>query len=345
MRYVFNKIRLAHLGLAGAAVAMLAAAPVARAQDCPANASPYRTDDSATETVVHCKCNPGYEIAGDECKLRQTPAVTREKPKDPCAAQQRQADLDLERVKKLRDQAEANQEDLREWEKMNADAQREALIDAAKYFAGEYAENLLESQRSLSKLEQQAKKLAEAANAYGPRSKARKQYAAELASLLNDMRPQMTDVIGRQAAKSALDAQKVWELGRDTMHADVGAAAQQNDKLRAFLANPKFHGAFAADNDTESANAELFKTMEDAAVERLSQSKTFLAKYSKITGPTVRAGEFVVDLVYDDAKNWVGKEGVVQTSNVAGDFARATAALQKRYKASIDALQACKAGD
>lgn len=328
-------------------VAVLTAFPLAsRAQTCPENAEPYSTETTDTGTVVHCKCIDGYEIRDGACMAREKPVTAPpEKPRDPCAAQKRQADLDLERVKRLRDQAEANQEDLREWAKMNADAQREALIDAAKYFAGEYAENLLESQRSLSKLEQQAKKLAEGANAYGPRSKARKQYAAELASLLNDMRPQMTDVIGRQAAKSALDAQKVWELGRDTMHANVAAAAQQNDKLRAFLSDPKLREAFAGEGDTESANAELFKTLEDAAVERLSQSKTFLVKYSKITGPTVRAGEFVVDLFYDDWKSWASKEGVVQASNVAGDFARATAALQKRYKASIDALEACKAGD
>ena len=142
-----------------------------------------------------------------------------------------------------------------------------------------------------------------------------------------------------------LFANKLWEIGRDTMHARVAADATKNEELRQLLADPKFREAFAGEGDTESANAELFKTIGDTVVEQLSQSKKLLGRYAKMTAPGVRAGEFVVDLVYDDYKNWLSAQAVDQASGVAGDFARATRALQKRYQASVDALQECKAGE
>ena len=318
----------------------MAAFPSAsRAQVCPANAEPYSTDTSDTETVVHCRCMTGYDLRDGACQLREKPVVPG------CEAEQHQAELDRERVERLRNSGEAGQEELREWTKMNADAQRDALLDAVKFAAGEYAAKLAKSKYALTKLKGEADLLGEGALRYGPETKAGRQYAAEFASALNNMRPQMTDVLGRKAVKGVLDADKIWELSRDTMHADVAAAAQQNDKLHALLKDPKFNEALTGGNNSASANAEAFKTTADAALELTIDNAKFLKRFSKVTGPAVRAGEFVVDAAYDFWASAESTEMVLEQSDAAGKFAQATAALQKQHKKSVDALQACKAGD
>ncbi|MBI2204702.1 MAG: hypothetical protein HYU41_12705 [Candidatus Rokubacteria bacterium] len=61
-----------------------------------------------------------------------------------------------------------------------------------------------------------------------------------------------------------------------------------------------------------------------------------------MTGPAIRAAVFVRDASYAATLSALSTARVLQQSDVAGDLARASGALQKQYQTTVDALRACR---
>ena len=94
--------------------------------------------------------------------------------------------------------------------------------------------------------------------------------------------------------------------------------------------------------DIDTPGLDALSSLTQQAGEELSKLELGLERYQKFTGPTIRAAVFVRDAAYSALLSGLSTVRVLQQSDVAGDLAKATAALQKQYKKSIDALHACR---
>ena len=257
-----------------------------------------------------------------------------------CEAVEQRAARERRQIETLRRTTSMSQEELAEWTRLNAQAQKKAVVAAVKFTLGEYTADLENVRGSVSKLGRQAAYLAGRA-VKARRYRTRMRYVARLDATLARLNPQWVKLVGKQAAQTGLDADEAWEVARDTMHHEFRVARKHNAAIREVLEDPGFRDAFTGD-DLDTPGLDVLSSLAKEAGEELGKSELGLEQYEAVTGPTIRAFVFVRDASYAALLSGLSTARVLQQSEVAGDLARATASLQKRYKTSIDSLRACR---
>ncbi|MGC9953347.1 MAG: hypothetical protein ABSD21_03610 [Rhizomicrobium sp.] len=298
-------------------------------------------------------CPAGYHKTGEQVEETPDARITHAicdrnikpkplKPADKCAALRERAERDLEISKRNQEQAEAGQEEMKAWGEMNKEAQLETIKDAISYLGGEYAESAEPAEAALEKLVAKADKLAKRATD-AKKAAARAKYVARLEATLTKMKPALGDVLLRKGVGTAVDVEEKWDVASSEMHLIFNHAVEGNNELKQIVGDPRFKSTFYDPEDT-APGADLIKTLGDKAVEKGAKLALKAKKFATFTGPGVRALSFVTDLAYDLTKNYLSAQRAVQWSDVAGQFARASASLQRQYKRSFDAYRACRAG-
>ena len=257
-----------------------------------------------------------------------------------CANAAEQARRDREAVERQIHSNELNQQELAEWNSLNGKAQKDAVVSSAKYFLGELVSNIDPVRSSVSKLESRAAELANK-SIKSRRLTTRAKYAAQLGAVLNELVPMQGNLYAKLAVNAGLDANKTWELARDTMQHQFRVARKQNENIREMLRDPAFKEAFAGE-DTDTPGENVVYALADQAAEETGKCLSTLEQYDQLVGPTIRAGVFVRDLVYSDLLSYYSTKRVLQASDLAGNFAKSSAALQKQYQKSVDAVHACR---
>jgi hypothetical protein len=257
-----------------------------------------------------------------------------------CANATEQARRDREAVERQIHSNELNQQELEEWNSLNGKAQKDAVVSSAKYFLGEFVSNIDPVRSSVSKLESRAAELANK-SIKSRRLATRAKYAAQLGAVLNELEPMQGNLYAKLAVNAGLDANKTWELARDTMQHQFRVARKQNENIREMLRDPAFKEAFAGE-DTDTPGENVVYALADQAAEETGKCLSTLEQYDQLVGPTIRAGVFVRDLVYSDLLSYYSTKRVLQASDLAGNFAKSSAALQKQYQKSVDAVHACR---
>jgi hypothetical protein len=233
-----------------------------------------------------------------------------------------------------------NQQELAEWSSLNAKAQTDAVLASVKYFLGEYANNIDPVRGSVSKLERRAAEVAKK-SVQSKKLATRAKYAAQLGAMVKELQPMQHSLYAKVAGQALLDADKTWALARDTMRHEFRVAARHNESIREMLQDPEFKKAFAGD-DTDTPGSDVMDTLVDQAIEEAGKFLATAEEYDRLVGPTIRAGVFVRDVFYSDWLSAVSTARVVQASSLAGNFAKSSAALQKQYQKSVDAVVTCR---
>ena len=257
-----------------------------------------------------------------------------------CANAMAQRVKDRDAVERQIRSNELNQQELAEWSSLNAKAQKDAVLASVKYFVGEYAGNIDPVRGSVSKLERRAAEVAQK-SVKSRKLATRTKYAAQLGAIVKELQPMQHSLYAKVAGQTLLDADKTWELARDTMRHEFRVAARQNQSIREMLQDPEFKKTFAGD-DTDTPGDDVMGTLVDQAIEDAGKFLATAEEYDRLVGPTIRAGVFVRDVFYSDWLSAVSTARVVQASDLAGSFAKSSAVLQGQYKKSVDAVAACR---
>jgi len=258
-----------------------------------------------------------------------------------CTLAAQQAQADRQEIERQMRTNEMSQEELGEWNKLNAKAQIDALVDGVKFVFGEFVADIDPVRGSVSRLERRAADLTQKATQskkYGTRLK----YLSQLNAVLDQLEPMQGNLLDKTLVKTGLDTEAVWNLARNTMKHEFRVARNQNQQMREVLSDPGFKEAFTGE-DAETPGLDVFSGLVDEAVEEEAKFLVGLDKYERFTGPTIRAAVFVRDASYDALVSFLSTERVLQQSELAGALAKSAGALQKKYKKSVDALQACRA--
>ena len=256
-----------------------------------------------------------------------------------CAGAAEQARKDREAVQRQIQSNDLNQQELEEWNSLNAKAQKAAVVSSIKYFVGEFVNNIDPVRSSVSKLERNAVDLAKK-SVKSSRLATRTKYAAQLEAVLETLKPMQVNLNAKLVGQAGLDAVKTWELSRDTMQHEFRVARKQNENIREMLLDPEFKKAFAG-SDTDTPGENVIYSLADQAAEETGKFLSTLEEYDRLVGPTIRAGVFVRDLVYSDLLSYYSTKRVLQASDLAGNFAKSSEALQKRYQKSVDMVHSC----
>jgi hypothetical protein len=268
---------------------------------------------------------------------QQTPPV---KP-NPCSAAEHQMEMDRREIERQMRSNEMSQQELEEWKGLNGKAQKEAVVASAKFVLGEFAADLDPVRGSVSQLERQVSVLARKA-ANSRKYSTRMNYLAQLDTVVDQLKPLEGALFEKTIVGAGLDANKTWELARNTMQHQFRMAAKQNEDVRALLIDPKFKEAFTGDS-MDAPGAEVVTTLAEQAMEEAGKFVLGVEKYDKFTGPAVRAATFVRDAAYTATLSYLSTQRVLQQNDLAGALAKSAGALQQRYKKSVDALRACRA--
>ena len=257
-----------------------------------------------------------------------------------CANATAQKLRDREAVERQIRANDLNQQELAEWSSLNAKAQKDAVLSSVNYFLGEFASNIDPVRSSVSKLESRAAELAKK-SAQSKKFAARAKYAAQLGAIVQELKPMQHSLYAKIAGQTLLDAEKTWQLARDTMQHEFRVAAKQNESIREMLRDPEFKKAFAGD-DTDAPGEDVLDTLTDQAIEEAGKFLATAEEYDRLVGPTIRAGVFVRDVFYSDWLSYESTDRVEQAAALSGSFARSSEALQKQYQKSVDAVLACR---
>lgn len=299
--------------------------------------------------VAECSSNQaalGAEVRGYQEALAQFRSLLGEKlayakeRRAQCTAAGRQADMDRRQIEKLRDTTEASQQELADWSRLNEQAQKKAIVAAAKFTVGELTANIEGARSSVSKLERHAAFLAKKAE-QSRKYKTRMKYAAQLEATLAELDPKWAGLMAQEVGKAGLSAVKTWDLVRNTIHHEARVARNHNAAVREMLRDPEFKEAFSG-GDLDTPGLDVLASLTQTAGEELGKLELGLERYGKFTGPAIRAAVFVRDASYSALLSGLSTQRVLQQNDLAGDLARATASLQAQYKRSIDAVRACR---
>lgn len=167
-------------------------------------------------------------------------------------------------------------------------------------------------------------------------------YLAQLDTALDHLKPLKGALLEKTIVQAGLDADKTWDVARDTMQHEFRVAAKHNQDVRALLKNPKFREAFTGD-DIDAPGLEVMTVLAEQAGEDAGKFLLGMGKYDRFTGPTVRAVTFVRDVAYSTTLSYLSTQRVLQQSELAGALVKSAGVLQQRYKESVDALRACRA--
>ncbi len=283
-----------------------------------------------------------YQDDVDSYERALTAATARYRQRrDECAAVATRAKSERERIESLRRSITASQQELTEWTKLSAESQKQALTAAATFVLGEYSADLESVQHSVSRLGDQAASLTQKA-ARARKYKTRLKYLAELRAAAGQLDSQATVLALKSVSKSAADAEKSWEVARDTLHHEFRVAAKRNGDLRAILRDPQFREAFLGD-DMDTPGLDVLAALVEEAGEHAGKLELGLKHYEEFTGPTVRAFVFVRDAWYSAVASGLSTARVIQHSDVEGQLAVATRSAQQQFQATIQALRDCRA--
>jgi hypothetical protein len=299
--------------------------------DCPAGTILVGTqnEETATEIISHPICQ---QVA------TQKPAE--ERSGRDCATAREQADGEREAVEKLRTTGEHNQEELAAWTAMNKDAQKDALLAALHFGADYYTADVEQSARSLGKLERQAAQLDKKAT-FSKKQATRLNYLMKLRTAESEMAIPAARYYSKALVEKASSAETAWTIARNTMHNEFRVAAKRNASIHQMLADPAFRQAFAGDED-ETPGTDVVSDLVDQALHDVAEAESTAEQFEKFTGPAVTAAVFMRDASYAALESLLSTERVSEASDVAGQLAKGSGALQKHYEETIDALKACQ---
>jgi hypothetical protein len=302
--------------------------------------SPLVAECSSGQAALAAEIKRYQEALAEFTRLLGEKLAHAKERRTQCAAAGRQADMDRRQIEKLRDTTEASQQELADWSRLNEQAQKKALVAAAKFTLGEFTANIEGARSTVSKLERHAAFLAKKAE-QSRKYKTRMKYAAQLEATLADLEPKQLGLMAQEIVKAGLTADKTWNLVRNTIHHEAGVARNRNAAVREMLRDPEFKEAFAG-GDLDTPGLDVLASLTQTAGEELGKLELGLERYGKFTGPAIRAAVFVRDASYSALLSGLSTQRVLQQNDLAGDLARATASLQAQYKRSIDAVRASR---
>jgi hypothetical protein len=251
-----------------------------------------------------------------------------------------QVQLDREEIERQIRTRGLSQQELSDWNKLNAKAQTDAVMAGAKFVMGEFVADIDPVRSSVSRLESQAAELAQK-GINSKKSATRVRYLAQLSAALDHLEPIQGNLMDKIIVQTGDDAEKFWDVTRNTMRHEFRVAAKHNEEMRKTLQGPEFKEAFTGD-DIDTPGLDVLTVLTEQAGEETGKFMLGLSKYERFTGPTIRAAEFVRDAAYNALLSYVSTQRVIQQSDLAGDLAKSAGLLQQRYKNSVDALAACR---
>jgi len=232
-----------------------------------------------------------------------------------------------------------NQEERQEWESLNGEAQKQAVIASATFVVGKYAEDLDQVRESVSKLDQQAAYLAKKA-VQSKKYATRMKYIAQFDAAADELKPMIGKLLAKTLAQKASDAEEAFDLARNTLRHEFRVAAKKNQDVRDLVKDPKFKETFSG-SDIETPGLDALSVLAEKALEETGNFTLKLTKYEHYTGPAVRAAVFARDAYYSALLSLLSTQRVLQQNDVAGEFASSLVFLQDHNKRSVDALRAC----
>jgi hypothetical protein len=257
-----------------------------------------------------------------------------------CAMITHQVQMDREEIERQLRTNVLSQQELKDWNKLNAQAQTDAVMAGAKFIMGEFVADIDPVRRSVSSLERRAAELAQKA-ANSKQSTTRMKYLAQLSAALDHLEPMQGNLIDKIIVQTGDDAEKAWDLARNTMLHEFRVAKKHNEEIRETLQDPEFKEAFTGD-DIDTPGLDVLTVLTEQAGEETGKFLLGLNKYERFTGPTIRAAVFVRDASYNALLSYFSTQRVIEQSDLAGDLAKSAGILQQRYKNSVDAVTACR---
>jgi hypothetical protein len=314
-----------------AILALLAPAETpALADGCPAGTVQIgqTQEETADEIIIHPICK------------RQKPVPVKPTAEE-CDAAERQAEQDRTEIERNKGSTEFSQEELAAWTAQGKKAQVETLKAGVVYVLGRYAEDVDSVDSAVSKLEKQASTLAKKM-AKAKDSETRYEFLSKLNDTKELLRPMQVKQVTKGFSEFSTNVEKGFGLVRNTMYNQFRVAAKHNARLKEILNDPEYKDAFTGD-DLDTPIRDVVTSLTETALENSDKLAAGLEDYGSLLGPTVKTVAFVRDVSYNAWLFSVSLERVRDQSSVAGQFARASAALQKQYKKTIDTLHACHA--
>ena len=257
-----------------------------------------------------------------------------------CQMITQQAQMDRAQIERQLRTNELSQEELGEWNKLNAKAQNDAVAASAQFVLGEFVADIDPVRKSVSKVERQATELANKVTK-SRKNSTRLKYVAQLESLLDHLEPMQGNLFDKMVVNTGLEAGNTWILARDTMYHEFRVARKHNLAIQELLRDPEFKEAFAGE-DTDTPGMDVLFALTDEAVQETGKALVGLEQYERFTGPSIRAAVFVRDASYSALLSYFSTQRVLQQSDLAADLAKSAAILQQRYKKSIEALRDCR---
>lgn len=257
-----------------------------------------------------------------------------------CQDLSRRAESERDRIEALRRSVDLSAEELAEWTRANGEAQKGAVLASVTFVLDEYSAGLDELHGSVSKLESEAERIARRAE-QSRKFETRMRYVAQLHAIRTEWNVQWARMMGKELARTGLEAKDTWELARNTMHHEFRVARSHDAAIRETLAEPGFREAFVGE-DLDTPGLDVLSALAQKAGEDAAKLELGLARYEKFTGPSVRAAVFVRDALYSALASGLSTARVLQENEVAGSLAKGAASLQKQYAGTVKALRACR---
>ncbi|HEX8925292.1 MAG TPA: hypothetical protein VF786_05840 [Terriglobales bacterium] len=307
--------------------------------------SPQAATCSSTMAAILAKVRQFNAAVDDfnrqlESRTAEQPAPSPPPSRAECADIERQVEADRREMERMLKEHRTNQEELERWSQLNSKAQKDAVLAGVKFVFSRYAADADDVRESVGSLQQKTEVLARQSQQAQTAAR-RMKVAARLAAANAELKPLQATALLKGAAEHGEEAIEFWHAARDTMYDEFRVAAHHNQQIREALEDPELRDAFVGDDVETPARDVMLQLAESALKESTKLAKT-LERYTPLVGRTVDAATFCIDASYDAVLSYVSNELVGQQNELAGELARSSAALQQKYKRSIDRLQACR---
>ncbi|WP_298282253.1 hypothetical protein [Acidocella sp.] len=325
---------------------MLGAPAIAAAQaltGCPAHSDAYKIEDTASATIIHCRCVSGFGAQGGQCL---PPAPPPSAPKLSCAVAQARIARDLAQIQYQRHLATQNQAQFADARALGGHAAKDMLTAAGELTLSVAAAEDGEETKAIDSLEEQTTQL----EAQIPNITDKDELQTAMSNLqqLNDRLSNVqANADLKELVRNGMDARESWALGRNALHDGFTAAASVNDKIAQQLENPQFRQIVLNEEpgaEKEDENSTLWEHTADvlnSVVSETADNAKFLSHYSAITGPTITWTSFTIDAAYADLELWFAAQSADQADQNAGQLARAAGVMQDTFKHDMQARQTC----
>lgn len=250
---------------------------------------------------------------------------------DQAAAHMRQVRAE---IGKNQAQNRATREELDRWTALNKEAQKEAVMASLRFVLGQYASKLDQSMQSLQKLDAQILKLIATSRNTRKLANQQKLYQ-QIAGKIQALQPKLREAGARWGAQTLVDGDSLWNAANKTLQHEFRVASKHNQSIRELLQDPAFREAFAGD-EVDKPSVDLLSALVEKAIEDSASVLKWIEEYEGQIGTATRAVVFVRDAAYAMTASYLSTERVLQQNEVATLVAKASAALQKEYKRSVD---------